>query len=618
MALAERHAIEPSRVLALHQRTVQEVADLELGVGFEGFVRARFTAAVEQLGGDRALALFERERLLPMLVFRDGIPQYLAHPEAPLYSLEELATTIEGFVAHQRQEHDALLRTGFPNAAYAASPWLELHLGKLYPVIAAPAIERAGHEGAQAYRYPWGAPGSDRPAAPNWNTPDASALPGLSAEDSLRLQSTRPLMLDLKLAVLACLAQAIREQATDAASRVLAILDSAISRQDADFWRQQDRLYRPGGYSLAEDLAFECVPGFRLIPYGLPGGLSDLLRIVGHAITEIKDGRLAWTKTQLVGIAARHGLPSWRDSVSGTYIACAAAAWGTELNNVLDVLFLYPFHGDHIAFHKGMEARLDRFFGTELKDLLRIENKIAPGHLARLEAYVRPLVAFAGVHLEATGSLPTLFVADAASAASDPAEPEFRRDGDHWIVVFDGKRSAIRDSVGMRHIAFLLANPNRDILVMDLAQRSRAPGLRAMPATGENLRAPGNTLRANSSTGDSGRVIDGRTEADLRRAMAEIERELASGGLDGDQASQQRTKLAGIQSYLHKATGIGGRHRRLGDDGERARKTVASAMRAALTKISATNPTLADHLRANITTGRYCKYHPAKPFRWNL
>ena len=44
----------------------------------------------------------------------------------------------------------------------------------------------------------------------------------------------------------------------------------------------------------------------------------------------------------------------------------------------------------------------------------------------------------------------------------------FRREGDYWLVVFDGHTVRVRDLKGMRYLARLLADPGRELHVLDL------------------------------------------------------------------------------------------------------------------------------------------------------
>ena len=69
---------------------------------------------------------------------------------------------------------------------------------------------------------------------------------------------------------------------------------------------------------------------------------------------------------------------------------------------------------------------------------------------------------------------------------------------------------------------------------------------------------------------------------------------------------------------LTVAAGLGGRSRRLGDDTERARKTVSARVRDALSKIEHVHPELADHLRRALQMGTVCSYAPSQPTTWTV
>ncbi|HKR71242.1 MAG TPA: hypothetical protein VJT16_20575, partial [Streptosporangiaceae bacterium] len=69
---------------------------------------------------------------------------------------------------------------------------------------------------------------------------------------------------------------------------------------------------------------------------------------------------------------------------------------------------------------------------------------------------------------------------------------------------------------------------------------------------------------------------------------------------------------------LARATGLGGRRRRLGDVTERARTTVTARIHAAIGRIERAHPELGRHLRSSIVTGARCAYRPAETVRWDI
>jgi hypothetical protein len=56
----------------------------------------------------------------------------------------------------------------------------------------------------------------------------------------------------------------------------------------------------------------------------------------------------------------------------------------------------------------------------------------------------------------------------------------------------------------------------------------------------------------------------------------------------------------------------------LGDEAERARKTVTARIRDTLRKLDERHPELSGHLRAAVSTGATCIYSPAEPITWEL
>jgi hypothetical protein len=61
------------------------------------------------------------------------------------------------------------------------------------------------------------------------------------------------------------------------------------------------------------------------------------------------------------------------------------------------------------------------------------------------------------------------------------------------------------------------------------------------------------------------------------------------------------------------ATGLGHRSRRLGDETDKARKTVSARIRYAIDRIGRVHPALAAHLSAHVHTGIECEYRPGAP-----
>jgi hypothetical protein len=134
------------------------------------------------------------------------------------------------------------------------------------------------------------------------------------------------------------------------------------------------------------------------------------------------------------------------------------------------------------------------------------------------------------------------------------------------------------------------------------------------PAAGPQLAA------ARRMGGDP--VLDDEAKLRYRRRLSELDEELDRAGLRGDsrRASSLEAEREALLQELRAAAGLAGRTRRLGDEAERARKTVTARIRDVLRKLDQHHPLLAQHLRQNVSTGATCSYstQPADEVDWVL
>jgi tetratricopeptide (TPR) repeat protein len=175
----------------------------------------------------------------------------------------------------------------------------------------------------------------------------------------------------------------------------------------------------------------------------------------------------------------------------------------------------------------------------------------------------------------------------------------FRREGDHWCVVFEGRTVRVRDLKGMRYLAQLLAHPGRELHVLDLVAAE----------TGQQ-----------TALGDAGEMLDERAKTAYRRRLVEIEDDIEQAHALGDarreeQADAERDFLV---RELARAIGLGGRDRRAASTSERARSGVTRAVRQGIARIGEHHPELGEHLDHAVRTGTYCAYvpDPGAPAAW--
>lgn len=174
------------------------------------------------------------------------------------------------------------------------------------------------------------------------------------------------------------------------------------------------------------------------------------------------------------------------------------------------------------------------------------------------------------------------------------------RNGSGWTLAWCGREVSVPDVKGLADLATLLARPGEEVLATDLiAARTSAPP----PATGA-----------------ADPVLDRRALAAYRSRLATLADEIdeAEQAHDSGRAERARDEREALLDELRRATGRGGRPRRLGDDAERARKAVTARIRDAIERIAGQHPALGAHLRTAVRTGTFCCYAPTEPTTWRI
>ncbi len=179
----------------------------------------------------------------------------------------------------------------------------------------------------------------------------------------------------------------------------------------------------------------------------------------------------------------------------------------------------------------------------------------------------------------------------------------FRRDGALWTLAYAGREVRMRDAKGLRDLATLLRAPGRPVHVADLLA-----GRADEEAVAADLR-----LGADE-------VLDDRARREIRARLLELEDETeeANRWHDAERAARATLERDALLREVAAAAGLGGRARRLGDQSERARKTVTARIRHLIDRVERAHPALGAHLRASVTTGTSCTYSPPSPTTWEL
>ena len=188
-----------------------------------------------------------------------------------------------------------------------------------------------------------------------------------------------------------------------------------------------------------------------------------------------------------------------------------------------------------------------------------------------------------------------------ASSRADGSQVPFaqcRRVGRKWRVTWQDRSVLVEDSIGMTHLAVLVANPRQEIFAADLAA-----GLAALSAAGDG---------SSRARGSAHPVLDQAAISEYRDRLRRLDTELdrLETGSDPDRGGPVRAERDWLVAQLASASGFGGRVRSFPDHPERARVSVGKAIRRALARITEADATLGDHLRQNVHTGVRCSYWP--------
>jgi hypothetical protein len=178
--------------------------------------------------------------------------------------------------------------------------------------------------------------------------------------------------------------------------------------------------------------------------------------------------------------------------------------------------------------------------------------------------------------------------APVAAAAVEPLT--MTAEGDVWVIGHAGRVLRLRASRGLAMLAQLVAEPGRELHVLDLGGGA-GPGV---------------------DMGDAGPLLDAQARAAYRDRALDLEEEIAAAEADNDlaRAEKARAERAQLADELARGVGLGGRERRAGAAAERARVNVQRRLKDAIDRIAAADADLGRHLSRSIRTGTFCRYEP--------
>ena len=250
---------------------------------------------------------------------------------------------------------------------------------------------------------------------------------------------------------------------------------------------------------------------------------------------------------------------------------------------------LRPYAGTHVVVGgcASYHAAVDHHLGALAASL---EDTAAAEAHFRAALAMHERLGAAGWARLSDQALAGLLAAPASRAAN-----EMRLVNGVRLLCYEGKQVQLPDSKGLGDIATLIGAHGADVHVLILVGH-RLARMGADPVLDEKAKAAYKARLA----GLAGDIEDAEDAGSPGRAEA------------------LRSERDALIRELAAAAGLGRRDRKLGDEAERARKTVSARVRDALAKIGQVHPELADHLRRSLRMGTLCSYSPAEPVTWKL
>lgn len=306
--------------------------------------------------------------------------------------------------------------------------------------------------------------------------------------------------------------------------------------------------------------------------------------------------------------AVRGELQQAREALGDFSVLDIVDSWGLEPLAVTAVVFaavgndeqrrwayeqLKPHAGMHVVVGgcASYHAAVDHHLGTLAASLG--DRQAALVHYKNAVAMHRTLGA-AGWERISERALAAVVASDAAPVN------EFRLINGLWSISYAGTTVHLPDAKGLHDLSVLISAKGKDVHAHALLDPNSVPDGR-------------NTTGADP-------VLDDTAKAQYRARLDALATDIAAADELGhsERASRLADERDALIHELAAATGLGGRARRLGDETERARKTVGARLRDTLARIDRVHPALGAHLRAAVRMGTTCSYTPAEPTSWRL
>jgi tetratricopeptide (TPR) repeat protein len=222
------------------------------------------------------------------------------------------------------------------------------------------------------------------------------------------------------------------------------------------------------------------------------------------------------------------------------------------------------------------------------EDAIRARELLEEGLRSAERLGLKILARFATPLLEERGSQET---------SAEAETPSIVREGEYVTITWGGEIVRLRHTKGVTYLAKLLANPGREIHVLEVASESAV----------DPKVVPGEMGLASD---DVGAALDPQAKAAYKRRIDDLREEIEEAARFNDpgRAERAQEELDFITREIAGAVGLGGRDRKKASNAERARVNVTKRVKETIGKIAADAPRLGRHLSISVKTGTFLSY----------
>lgn len=200
-------------------------------------------------------------------------------------------------------------------------------------------------------------------------------------------------------------------------------------------------------------------------------------------------------------------------------------------------------------------------------------------------------------------------------AFSTREESLFARQGDYWVIRYQGRVVFVKATRGLQCLSLLLRYPGREFHVCELVEL----------VTGNPVASRTNWHACEAWHGrlaaDAGPILDAKAKAEYKHRLNDLRKDLSEAEClcDSGRAERARAEITTLGQQLASAVGLGGRDRRISSEAERARCAVTKRIKESINEIGEVIPLLGRHPAAQIKTGYFCSYNLSRehPVAWD-